>query len=139
MPAEALSLPDASFDVVLCQFGLMFIGSPVTALREMRRVLRPGGKVGVAVWSVPERVGIFLLARIVMAALPPVAGASCSPLSMGEPGLIEGLVSEVGFRDVSSERQTRSLRRCRCRGGMAPVERRRYESGRPRIGEPAGE
>jgi len=74
MPAEALILPDAAFDVVLCQFGLMFVASPVTALREMRRVLRPGGRLGVAVWSVPEKVGIFLLARLVMSALPP-AGA----------------------------------------------------------------
>ena len=107
MPAESLSLPDAAFDVVLCQFGLMFVASPVTALREMRRVLRPGGKLGVAVWSVPEKVGIFLLARIVMSALPPAAGPACSPMGMGEPGLIEGLVSEAGFRDVQSERVTR--------------------------------
>src|SRR5262249_61268519 len=107
MPAEALDLPDESFDNVLCQFGLMFVPSPVTALREMRRVLRPGGKLGVTVWSVPEKVGIFLLARIVMAALPPAAGAGWSPMAMGEPGLIEGLVSEAGFSDVHSERQTR--------------------------------
>jgi SAM-dependent methyltransferase len=107
MPAEALTLPDAAFDVVLCQFGLMFVASPVTALREMRRVLRPGGKLGVAVWSVPEKVGIFLLARIVMSALPPADGPACSPMGMGEPGLIEGLVSDAGFREVQSERVTR--------------------------------
>jgi SAM-dependent methyltransferase len=107
MPAEALALPDASFDVVLCQFGLMFVATPVAALREMWRVLRPGGKLGVTVWSVPEKVGIFLLPRIVMAELPPAAAGSCSPVSMGEPGLIERLVAEAGFRDVQSERQTR--------------------------------
>jgi SAM-dependent methyltransferase len=107
MPAEALALPDAEFDVALCQFGLMFVASPLTALREMRRVLRPGGKLGVAVWSVPEKVGIFLLARIVMSALPPADGPACSPMGMGEPGLIEGLVREAGFRDVQSERLTR--------------------------------
>jgi SAM-dependent methyltransferase len=107
MPAEALALQDESFDVALCQFGLMFVARPLAALREMRRVLRPGGKLGVTVWSVPEKVGIFLLARIVMAALPPADGSTLSPLRMGEPGLIEGLVSEAGFRDVHSERQTR--------------------------------
>ncbi len=107
MPAEALSLSDAEFDVALCQFGLMFVASPVTALREMRRVLRPGGKLGVTVWSVPEKVGIFLLARIVMSALPPADGPACSPMGMGEPGLIEGLVREAGFRDIHSERLTR--------------------------------
>ena len=74
MPAEELALPDASFDVVYCQFGLMFVPEPLRALREMRRVLRPGGRVGIAVWSVPEKVGLFLIPRIVAPALPPAAG-----------------------------------------------------------------
>jgi SAM-dependent methyltransferase len=101
MPAETLALPDASFDVVYCQFGLMFVPEPLRALREMRRVLRPGGRIGVAVWSVPEKVGIFLIPRIVAPALPPTTGeAPPSPMSMGAPGLIEEMVAEAGFRDV---------------------------------------
>jgi SAM-dependent methyltransferase len=101
MPAEALALPDASFDVAYCQFGLMFVPEPQRALREMRRVLRPGGRIGIAVWSVPEKVGLFLIPRIVAPALPPTTGeAPPSPMSMGAPGLIEDLVAEAGFRDV---------------------------------------
>ena len=101
MPAEALALPDASFDVAYCQFGLMFVPEPLRALREIRRVLRPGGRVGIAVWSVPEKVGLFLIPRIVAPALPPTTGeAPPSPMSMGAPGLIEDLVAEAGFRDV---------------------------------------
>ena len=101
MPAEALALPDASFDVGYCQFGLMFVPEPIRALREMRRVLRPGGRIGIAVWSVPEKVGIFLIPRIVAPALPPTTGeAPPSPMSMGAPGLIEDMVAEAGFRDV---------------------------------------
>src|SRR5918996_2680596 len=101
MPAEALALPDASFDVVYCQFGLMFVPEQLRALREMRRVLRPGGRIGIAVWSVPEKVGLFLIPRIVAPTLPPTTGeASPSPMSMGAPGLIEDLVAEAGFRDV---------------------------------------
>jgi len=104
MPAEALDLPDASFDVVYCQFGLMFVPEPVRALREMRRVLRPGGRLGVAVWSVPEKVGIFLIPRIVAPALPPISGeAPPSPMSMGAPGLIEELVAEAGFQDIVTD------------------------------------
>jgi SAM-dependent methyltransferase len=101
MPAEALALPDASFDVVYCQLGLMFVPEPLCALREIRRVLRPGGRLGIAVWSVPEKVGIFLIPRIVAPALPPTTGeAPPSPMSLGAPGLIEGMVAEAGFRDV---------------------------------------
>ncbi|MFT4038812.1 MAG: class I SAM-dependent methyltransferase [Thermomicrobiales bacterium] len=107
MSAEALALPDAAFDVVLCQFGLMFVPDKLLALREMRRVLRPGGRLGLTVWSVPERVGIFLISGIVGAALPPEPGPPpLSPLSLGAPGLVEGLVAEAGFRDVRMQPHT---------------------------------
>ena len=101
MPAEALALPDESFDVAYCQFGLMFVPEPLRALREMRRVLRPGGRIGISVWSVPEKVGLFLIPRIAAPALPPTTGeASPSPMSMGAPGHIEDMVAEAGFCDV---------------------------------------
>ena len=107
MPAEALDLPDASFDVAYCQFGVMCVPEPLRALREMRRVLHPGGRIAIAVWSVPEKVGLFLVSRIVGPALPPVADeAPPSPMSMGAPGLIEGLVAEAGFSDIATNRVT---------------------------------
>jgi SAM-dependent methyltransferase len=107
MPAEALVLPDASFDAVLCQFGLMSVAEPVEVLRGMRRVLRPGGQVGISVWSVPEKVGLFLISGIVAAALPPPEGdPPPSPMSLGAPGLLEGLVAEAGFDNVVVERVT---------------------------------
>lgn len=109
MAAEALDLADASFDVVLCQFGLMFMPEPERALREMRRVLRLGGTLGVSVWSVPEKVGLFLVPRFVGAALPPPAGPpSLSPMGMGAPGLVERLAADAGFQDIVVEHQTRS-------------------------------
>lgn len=110
MPSESLELPDESFDVVLCQFGLMFVDEPVRALREMRRVLRPGGRLGIAVWSVPERLGVFMLTRIVAAALPPPSEApTVTPWRLGAPGLISELVAEAGFRDVVVEPRTLSF------------------------------
>ena len=57
MDAEALELPDASFDVVLCALGLMYVPDPERALREMRRVLRPGGRIVIAVWGERSRCG----------------------------------------------------------------------------------
>jgi SAM-dependent methyltransferase len=49
--AAALDLPDATFDVVLCQSGLMFVPDVAGALREMARVARPDGTLGVQVWD----------------------------------------------------------------------------------------
>lgn len=110
MSAEALALPDAAFDAVLCQFGLMFVPDKLLALREMRRVLRPEGTLGLAVWSVAERVGLFTVAGIIGAALPPAPGPTPpSPLSLGEPGLVERLVTEAGFRDVAAQPYTLSF------------------------------
>lgn len=52
---DHLDEPDESYDAVLCREGLMFAGDPVGAAAEIRRVLRPGGRVAVAVWGPPER------------------------------------------------------------------------------------
>lgn len=59
--ATALSMDDGAFDVVLCQQGLPFIPDREAAAREMRRVLRPGGRAGVAVWLSNPRVEPFLV------------------------------------------------------------------------------
>jgi SAM-dependent methyltransferase len=49
--AQALPLPDASVEAVVCQFGLMFVPDKLQAMREMRRVLTPGGILLLSVWS----------------------------------------------------------------------------------------
>ena len=51
MDAECMDLPDASFDIGLCALGLMYLPEPEAALRELRRVVRPGGRLGLAVWG----------------------------------------------------------------------------------------
>jgi len=57
MDAQSLDLPDGVFDATLCGFGLMYYPDPDRALREMRRVLRPGGRIAVAVWGARDRCG----------------------------------------------------------------------------------
>jgi ubiquinone/menaquinone biosynthesis C-methylase UbiE len=108
MGAETLDLPDGAFDVALCQFGLMFVPDPLQALREMRRVLRQGGRLGIVVWSTAERaVCIGLVDRLLaplLAAVPPEEQLPTA-LSLSEPGLIERLVGEAGFGAVTSERR----------------------------------
>jgi SAM-dependent methyltransferase len=55
LDAESLDLPDASVDRVVCRFGYMLVPDRDAALRETRRVLRPGGRVAFAVWADRER------------------------------------------------------------------------------------
>jgi ubiquinone/menaquinone biosynthesis C-methylase UbiE len=52
---EWIDLPTASVDAVLCRWGLMLSVDPGAALQEARRVLRPGGRIALAVWDRPER------------------------------------------------------------------------------------
>lgn len=65
MDGEALALPEASVDVVLCALGLMYMPEPERALAEMRRVLRPGGRLVAAVWGGRARCGWAALFPIV--------------------------------------------------------------------------
>jgi SAM-dependent methyltransferase len=53
--AEWIDLPLASVDAVLCRWGYMLMADPAVALRETRRVLRPGGRLALAVWDAPAR------------------------------------------------------------------------------------
>lgn len=110
MAAEALAYPDGSYDVVGCQFGLMFTPDPLAALNEMNRVLRPGGRLGVAVWSPLDRVAHFATAAALRNVFPAETGEDeLSPLSLSEPGLIERLVTDAGFDAVRSERRTETF------------------------------
>ena len=54
LDADRLELPDASVDGVLNRFGYILRGNPPPALREIRRVLRPGGRLAFAVWAARE-------------------------------------------------------------------------------------
>jgi len=54
MDAERMDLEDGSVDGVLCRWGYMLMADPVAALRETRRVLKPGGRVAFSVWADPE-------------------------------------------------------------------------------------
>lgn len=109
MGAESLDLPDGACDVVVSQFALMFVPQPSAALREMRRVLRDGGRLGIAVWSTLDKVEHHAVGRRVTTAyIPPLPPEQRmpTPMELGEPGLIEHLVAEAGFRAVVVSHQT---------------------------------
>jgi SAM-dependent methyltransferase len=100
MDGEKLELPDASFDAVLCRLGLMYMPHPVTALREWRRVLKPGGRVAVAVFSTPDRNPWGALPASIIRAraqVPPPAAGQPGPFSLGGAGVLERMFREAGF------------------------------------------
>jgi SAM-dependent methyltransferase len=77
--AENLPYEDAAFDVVVSQFGHMFAPRPEVAVSEMRRVLKPGGRIALATWPPEHFVGRFF-ALVARYSPPPPSGASPPPL-----------------------------------------------------------
>ena len=78
--------PDATFDVVVSQFGHMFAPRPEVVVAEMRRVLKPGGRVAFATWP-PEHLIGQMFAFVGRNSPPPPAGAAPSP-QWGNPLII---------------------------------------------------
>lgn len=78
--AESLPYPDASFDVVLSTFGVMFTPDQEKAAAEMARVCRPGGKIGLANWTPSSFIGELF--KLIGRYLPPPTGVK-PPSSWG--------------------------------------------------------
>jgi len=86
--AENLPFADASFDVVLSTYGVMFTPDQDKAAREMLRVLRPGGKIGLANWTPDGFIGALF--KLIGGYLPPPAGAK-SPALWGTEARLHDL------------------------------------------------
>jgi ubiquinone/menaquinone biosynthesis C-methylase UbiE len=102
-PADALTVADRCTDVVTCQQGLQFFPDRRAALREMRRVIRPGGQIGLAVWCAIEQCPPMLaLADALAAVLGESIAASyrAGPWGFGNRDELERLVSDAGFSEV---------------------------------------
>jgi ubiquinone/menaquinone biosynthesis C-methylase UbiE len=107
MDAETLALPDASFDAVLCALGLMYMPDPEHAVREMRRVLRPGGRISLAIWGEQSKCGWSAVFPIVA---EEVASDVC-PLffRLGQQDALARLCADAKFQVVKYSRFTTTL------------------------------
>lgn len=108
--AAAMPLPDEAFDIVLCQMGLQFVTDKPAALREMRRVLRNGGRAFVAVPGPKPPLFAIMTDALARHMSPKVASFTDLVFSMHDAGELAGLMHSAGFRDVEVRSKTRALR-----------------------------
>lgn len=105
--ADALDLPfpDASFDLLLCQFGVMFFPDKPQAFREARRVLRPGGRLLFNVWTPISANPFAAVNDEVMTRLYPAdtPGFYRVPFSYGDAAAARADLAAAGWRDARCE------------------------------------
>jgi ubiquinone/menaquinone biosynthesis C-methylase UbiE len=111
-PAEAIPLESGEFDAAVSQFGLMFFQDRRAAIREMWRVLRPGGRLVIAVWDSLEnapgyRAVVALLARMFG---DEIAELLRAPYNLGDAELLESLLLESGVEHPHVSRSTGEAR-----------------------------
>jgi SAM-dependent methyltransferase len=103
---ERIAEPDASYDVVLCREGIMLVLDPARAAREIARVLKPGGRVALAVWG-PRAENPWL--SIVFDAVSAQLGAPMPPpgqphpFSLDDPDRVQRLLADAGLAGVTIE------------------------------------
>jgi SAM-dependent methyltransferase len=104
--AEALPYPDASFDVVLSQYGHIFAPRPGVVLAEMLRVLKPGGRIAFSTWP-PEHFTGRMFSLVNDYLPPPPAGSerAAAPVLWGDPGIVRERLG-AAVKDLTFDRNT---------------------------------
>jgi ubiquinone/menaquinone biosynthesis C-methylase UbiE len=101
--AQNLELESDSFDAVISRLVIMLVPDQAKALAEIRRVLKPGGRLAMMVWSTAERnLGGVVPSMIARrhAGLPPLSTTAVPGMfSLSQPGRLERTLGEAGFRD----------------------------------------
>jgi SAM-dependent methyltransferase len=103
---EWIDLPTASVDAALCRWGLMFAVDPGAALQEARRVIRPGGRIAVAVWDAPEQnpwATIPTRALVELGHVEPPDPDAPGMFTLADAERLRGLLEDAGFVDVVVE------------------------------------
>ena len=108
---EELPFEEQVFDVAIANFALHHSGAPESVLREVHRVLAPGGRLGFTVWAEPEALEAF---GLFFAAVEKHAGAVELPhgplFGVSDPDALESLVDDAGFGAVAVRRLSLSWR-----------------------------
>lgn len=107
--AEALPLPDGSFDIALCQFALMFFRDRHAALSEMSRVLDAGGRIGISVWQEIERHPFYQTLHDVIRWHLGTSGVA-HIFAMGDAEALRTMVAEAGFHTIGIRSRSMTAR-----------------------------
>jgi enediyne biosynthesis protein CalE5 len=110
---EAIDAEDSTYDVVLCREGLMFAVDPARAAGEMQRVLRPGGRLAVAVWGTQQDnpwLGLVFEAVTATTGFPVPPPGVPGPFSLGDEAHLQTLLAAAGFAEITIERLPTPLR-----------------------------
>lgn len=94
---ESLPFDDEAFDVVTSFNGVQFAADPVAALKEARRVTKPGGVIAITVWDHPSRVPMASVIQSLGSLLPPPPPGTPGPFALSEPGALERLARQGGL------------------------------------------
>jgi ubiquinone/menaquinone biosynthesis C-methylase UbiE len=105
-----LPLPDEAFDVVLCSLGVQFFPDRLAALREMRRVLAPGGRLVFNVPGPAPRVFVVLAEALSRHIDPGLAAFVNRVFSLHDADELQQLMGAAGFREGYARSYTRTLR-----------------------------
>ena len=106
--AHTLPFPDAVFDLATCRFGIMFFRDPGGALKELRRVLKPGARACFVVWGPFEQpYWQSMMGRVVHhVGGPVIPPGAADPFSFAVPGSLSNVLRGAGFDTVQEETKT---------------------------------
>jgi SAM-dependent methyltransferase len=99
---EDLPWTDNTFDVVTGFNAFQYAADVVNALREARRVVRPGGRVAMAVWGRAEDCETGATITALSQFLPPPPPGAPGPFALSAPGRVEGLLQQAGLVPLAS-------------------------------------
>ncbi|MEB2345618.1 MAG: methyltransferase domain-containing protein [Deltaproteobacteria bacterium] len=105
--AQVAALPAGAFDCVYSRFGVMFFADPPAAFTNLRRALRPGGRLAFVCWQARERnpwMTVPALAAMQHVAFPPPPPPEApGPFAFADPERVRGILAKAGFAELAIE------------------------------------